>query len=201
MIQTAFADPSATSSEWLDEFDNALLRVTLPPVELLSLHAVAAFEHAPLVGLDAFPISFPEPGQATRALYNQLVFAAEIDATLFDVHLNGLAHALIGRLLAWDQGDIQAAARPLHEAQESSTRRRLYRRSSRASTRDQGNHPPVWRLTERPPAGSLRRRQNWNICAQMWRCTTQASVANIRRSASPDWTTQSRCVVSPCSCP
>jgi hypothetical protein len=118
LIQTAFADPPATSTEWLDEFDSALLGFTLAPVELLSLHAVAALERAHLVGLDAFPISFPEPGQATRVLFHELEFAAEIGATLFDTRLNGLAHALIGRLLAWDQGNIQAAARPLGEARD-----------------------------------------------------------------------------------
>jgi ferric-dicitrate binding protein FerR (iron transport regulator) len=51
-------------------------------------------------------------------LFRDLVLVAQIGATLFDTRLNGLAHALVGRILAWSDGNLTHAGVPLSQAAE-----------------------------------------------------------------------------------
>jgi hypothetical protein len=118
LIETAFSEPPASAAERLAELDSAALACAPPGAGPLSLHAAVVLERAHGVGMDEAPIRFPEPGDETRELYGELVLLAQIGASLFDTRLNGLAHALLGRLLAWDQGNIQHAAVPLREARD-----------------------------------------------------------------------------------
>ncbi len=113
-------DTPAIFRERLDLLEEELLDVAdgPSPAELLTLRAVIGLGRAHLVGLDVFPLAFPEPGEATRDLFHELILLAEIGGALFDTRLNGLAHALLGRLLVWDQGALAPASEPIAQALE-----------------------------------------------------------------------------------
>ena len=118
LLESAFREPPTPGPAWLEALDEAALGAAdASPPGRLSLHAAVVLERAHAVGLDAFPIRFPEPEDAS-ALFRELVLVAQIGATLFDTRLNGLAHALVGRLLAWSDGDLTHAGVPLSQASE-----------------------------------------------------------------------------------
>jgi hypothetical protein len=110
-LASAFLDPSCSSDGVLDRLEEKSLSVLRDSgVGLLSIRAAICLERAHRIGLDANPIRWPEPGDATRRLLYELHFVAVLGVTLFDTRLNGLGCALMGRLITWDQGNLDHSA-------------------------------------------------------------------------------------------
>jgi CHAT domain-containing protein len=106
-LSYAFLDPPSANDDILGRIEEQTLAVMGDSgAELLSLRAALSLEHAHTIGIDANPIRWPQSGDQTRRLLNELRFVALVGATLFDTRLNGLACALMGRLITWDQGNL-----------------------------------------------------------------------------------------------
>ncbi len=116
-LACAFLDPPRSTVELLDQLEEqALATGTEETPGLLSLRAAICLERAHLIGLDAYPIRWPQSGDATHKLLYELAFVNRVGVTLSDERLNGLGLALTGRLITWDQNDLIHSATFLREA-------------------------------------------------------------------------------------
>lgn len=106
-LSCAFLDPPSSNDDILGRIEERTLSVLSDSgAGSLSLRAVLSLEHAHIIGIDANPIRWPQTADETHRLLNELRFVALVGTTLFDTRLNGLACALMGRLITWDQGNL-----------------------------------------------------------------------------------------------
>jgi hypothetical protein len=118
-LACTFLDPPGSTIELLDRLEEQALatgREELPG--LLSLLAAIYLERAHLIGLDAYPIRWPQSGDSAHKLFFELDFVTYVAATVFDERLSGLGYALMGRLATWDQNNLIHSATYLHDAIE-----------------------------------------------------------------------------------
>ncbi|MGR7026620.1 CHAT domain-containing protein [Geodermatophilus sp. URMC 62] len=120
LLYSAYRAPGGLTAERLIRLDSDGLdqqdHVTADG--LLSLHAVIVLQRAHACGLDTQAIGIPSSRAEILDLYSQLVDVTLIGSALFDTRLNGLAHALLGRLRVRALGEVRSAERSLEEALE-----------------------------------------------------------------------------------
>ena len=119
LIMLGFADPPVLAESQLAVIDSAALAHSESAIGALSLHATVVLARAHWVGLDSSPIRFPEPGAATSQLFEDIGSVGKVAASVFDTRLNGLVCALLGRLIAWDQGNLRQGDTLMVQALES----------------------------------------------------------------------------------
>lgn len=118
-LEVSFQNPPISTIEKLEELaDRALsLDLDLFP-ELLSLRSAIILEKAHTIGMDDYPFRWPETPEITKKLAFDLNFVARVGGLFFDMRLNGLAHALFGRLITWDHNSIKYSFENLREGIE-----------------------------------------------------------------------------------
>jgi len=117
VVNDFFGSPSAVTLSELDEMEDTLRSVQDPHCAgLLTLRSAITLERVHSIGMDEVPLRWPGSPDETRRCFNDLVEVMQIGNALFDIRLIGLAQAMFGRLVTWDNNSIEFSSKYLVEA-------------------------------------------------------------------------------------